>query len=87
MLKDLIKKMAAAPKKSRGFPYKKGSIILLLLIGALVMFDWKKHGSFEGELVYSKYLLVNIIKHVEMKYKYILTLLIYHFSVKYWKTS
>ncbi|KAK0088175.1 hypothetical protein PV325_012842 [Microctonus aethiopoides] len=45
---DLIKKMAAAPKKSRGFPYKKGSIILLLLIGALVMFDWKKHGSFEA---------------------------------------
>lgn len=49
LLKDLINKMTATPKKRSSFPWKKGSIILLLLIGTVVAFDCRKHGSFEGE--------------------------------------
>ncbi|XP_014296425.1 transmembrane protein 214-A [Microplitis demolitor] len=45
---DLIKKMSASAKKSRSFPWKKGSFILLILIGAVVAFDCRKHGSFEA---------------------------------------
>lgn len=34
----------------RGFPWRFGSFLLLLLIGAIVAYDTQKHGSFEGKI-------------------------------------
>lgn len=33
----------------RKFPWKRGCILLLLLIGTILIYDCQKHGSFEGK--------------------------------------
>ncbi|KAG7200304.1 hypothetical protein KM043_017769 [Ampulex compressa] len=44
--KALLGKMTAS--KGSRFPWRKGSIVLLLLIGAVLAYDLRKHGSFEA---------------------------------------
>ncbi|KAK2576810.1 hypothetical protein KPH14_005446 [Odynerus spinipes] len=44
--KAILKKMTASTDKK--FPWKRGSILLLLLIGAILAYDCQKHGSFEA---------------------------------------
>ncbi|XP_034950381.1 transmembrane protein 214-A [Chelonus insularis] len=44
----LFNKMSATSKKGKSFPWRKGSILLLILIGAVVAFDCRNHGSFEA---------------------------------------
>ncbi|KAK2576811.1 hypothetical protein KPH14_005446 [Odynerus spinipes] len=46
ILKAILKKMTASTDKK--FPWKRGSILLLLLIGAILAYDCQKHGSFEA---------------------------------------
>ncbi|XP_015123253.1 uncharacterized protein LOC107045474 [Diachasma alloeum] len=40
--------MTASSKIQRSFPWKKGSLLLLLLIGAVIAYDCRNHGSFEA---------------------------------------
>ncbi|XP_014473777.1 PREDICTED: transmembrane protein 214-A isoform X2 [Dinoponera quadriceps] len=42
----LLKKMTSSTR--RGFPWRTGSLFLLLIIGAIVAYDIQKHGSFQG---------------------------------------
>lgn len=58
----LLKKMTSS---RRGFPWRSGSLLLLLLIGAIVAYDTQKHGSFEASQV-GKFLQTSgISKHLE----------------------
>ncbi|XP_043669609.1 transmembrane protein 214-A [Vespula pensylvanica] len=44
--KTILKKMTAST--DRKFPWKRGCILLLLLIGTILIYDCQKHGSFEA---------------------------------------
>ncbi|XP_011310614.1 transmembrane protein 214-A [Fopius arisanus] len=45
---SLSRKMTASPKKQRPFPWKRGSLLLFLLISAVVAYDYRNHGCFEA---------------------------------------
>ncbi|XP_063977135.1 transmembrane protein 214 [Diachasmimorpha longicaudata] len=47
---DLSRKMTSSSKKQDSFPWKKGSLLLLLLIGAVVAYDCRNHGSFKASI-------------------------------------
>ncbi|XP_072763950.1 transmembrane protein 214-A [Anoplolepis gracilipes] len=59
----LLKKMTSSTR--RGFPWRSASVFLLLLIGAIVAYDTRKHGSFEASQI-GKFLKTNgILKYIE----------------------